>query len=80
MTGPAASGRTVDVWHDEDGRIVAWGYVPAGAPEYLRAQPVAASGRAVVSVAVAEDELALLHETHVVDAASGSVRRRAAQD
>lgn len=73
----AAEGRRVDVWHDEGGRIVAWGYVPDGAPDFLVAEPVAGSGRDVLSVTVAEDQLPSLHETHVVDRAAGGLRRRA---
>lgn len=78
MTGIPARGREIDIWHAEDGRIVAWGYVPAGAPDYLVAEPVAGSGRAVLTATVDEQDLAVLHETHVVDLASGSLRRRAA--
>jgi hypothetical protein len=80
VTGTPVPERTIDIWHDEDGRIVAWGYVPAGAPDYLVAEPVARPGRAVLTVSVAEEHLPSLHETHVVDAASGSLRRRAGQD
>jgi hypothetical protein len=72
---PAAAGRAIDIWHDKDGRIVAWGYVPATAPGFLVAEPVAGPGRGVLSATVAEDELPLLHETHVVDAANASLRR-----
>jgi hypothetical protein len=53
------------------------GYVPAGAPDYLAAEPVAQPGRAVLTVSVAEEHLPSLHETHIVDTASGSLRDRA---
>ena len=76
----AAAGRAIDVWHDENGRIVAWGYRPAGAPDYLRAVPVAAPGRAVLSLTVAEEQLASLHQTHVVDVVKASLRSRSDQD
>jgi len=71
MTGAT---RTIDIWHDQDGRIVAWGYVPAGAPDYLVAEPVAGPDRAVLTISVAEADLASLHETHLVE--SGDLRRR----
>ncbi len=76
MTTPSAADRSIDIWHDEDGRIVAWGYVPAGAPDYLVAVPVAGPGRSVLSATVPEEHLASLHETHLVDRASSSLRRR----
>lgn len=76
MTATPAPDRGIDVWHDDDGRIVAWGYVPAGAPDYLVAVPVAGPGRSVLSATVPEDQLASLHETHAVDRASSSLRRR----
>jgi hypothetical protein len=69
------SSRKIDIWHDPDGRIVAWGYVPAGAPDYLVAEPIAGADREVLTTSVASDELPTLHETHLVDA--GSLRRRA---
>ena len=76
MTGIPARGRDIDIWHDEDGRIVAWGYVPAGAPDYLVAEPVPGPRRAVLTVAVDEEHLPSLHQTHVVDPANGDLRRR----
>lgn len=80
MTDIPASGRTIGIWHDEDGQIVAWGYVPSGAPDYVVAEPVAGPGRGVLSASVAQDELDSLHESYVVDVVGGSLRRRSGQD
>jgi hypothetical protein len=65
--------RKIDIWHDRDGRIVAWGYVPTGAPDYLVAEPVAGPDRSVLTRSVAEADLATLHETHRV--AAGELQR-----
>jgi hypothetical protein len=75
MSDSAAGTRKIDIWHDPEGRIVAWGYVPADAPDYLVAEPIARADRVVLTVTVAEEHLPTLHETHLVDA--GSLRRRA---
>ena len=65
MTG---AGRHVQLWHDQHGRILAWGSVNTNAPVSLVAEPLAAPGQAVLDAEVAEHLLPRLHETHYVDA------------
>jgi hypothetical protein len=67
--------RTVHVWHDPAGRIVAWGHVPPGTPVPLQAVPLPGPDHAVVTVLVPDDDLPTLHETHYVEPGSKRLAR-----
>jgi hypothetical protein len=68
--------RSIHVWHDLGGTIVAWGYAHSGTKTPVRAIPLASNGNQVVSVDVGEEELPRLHETHRVDLQSSGVVRK----
>ena len=62
--------RKIHVWHDQAGQIMAWGYVPDGAPEWLGAIPLPHPDHKIITVQVPVANLPRLHETHYVEPSS----------
>ena len=59
--------RQIHIWHDSDGKIIAWGYVPEGVPERLGVIPMASPDHEIITARVSVDDLPRLHETHYVE-------------
>lgn len=68
--------RTIDVWYEKTGRIVAWGHIPSGASMPLRAMPLAGQEHQVITAQVAANNLLKLNETHYVEPNAKRLVRR----
>ncbi len=66
----------VHIWHDVTGQIVAVGR-PMGGRKCI---PMAGENQFVVETQVADEHIARLHETHVVNSARRLVRRSDKKD
>jgi hypothetical protein len=70
----------VNVWHDQSGRIIAWGYVNPKTPIAISATPVSEHGQEILTARVSQQDLSELHESYYVDCSSKQlVRRKSAE-
>lgn len=68
--------RTIHIWHDKTGRIVAWGHRPEKVPPHVGAIPLAGPNNEVITTQVSMDDLSTLHETHYIDPHSKQLIRK----
>lgn len=66
----------VYIWHDHNGRIVAWGHAGRETPVTLNATPLPAPGHEAFVVRLSDEDLMKLHETHYVDPSSKRLMKK----
>lgn len=68
--------KTIHIWHDKAGRVLAWGEGGNDKKSPLQAIPLVKRNQKVITVSVAEKMLPELHSTHSVDPKSGRLVAR----